>query len=241
MGGQFVIRAALGLIIICANVLRPTPDAERIVPGTASAAGVTVSVDPNAWHGSEQIKNDVTPLRVKIENDSGRKLRIRFDNFSVLSETGDHYAALPPFYVSGNVTDPEFARRYFPVRQLKFTYRGFNVGPKYHFYYPGLSVVTVPQFHVDRRYHDHYFRYWSGTQSQLPTREMLQSASPEGVLNQDGVLAGFLYFEKIDDQLPTPGMTFKADIIDAASDEMLASLEIPIIVQGDQSTHAAVY
>lgn len=236
-----MVCAAL-LLSSCASPpqLVAAPEAERVVPGgtiaVTSAAGVTVAVDPDAWRGNVRIDNAVTPMHVKIENKSDRKLRIRYSDFALVAENGDRYAALPPYDIRGSVTDPALANRYSPVDRLGFTYDGFHVAPFYRFMYPSLSVYNAHRFNIDPLYYEHYYPYWGRAQVELPTAEMLRFGLPEGVLDENGVLAGFLYFERIDSQLSPPKVMFQADVVDVVSGEMVATLEVPFVVESESST-----
>lgn len=231
-----MVCAAL-LLAGCASPpqLVPAPEAERVVPGgtiaVTSAAGVTVAVDPDAWRGSVRIDNAVTPMHVQIENKSDRKLRIRYSDFAMVAENGDRYAALPPYDIRGSVTDPRLAQRYSPVDRLGFTYDGFHVAPFYRFMYPSVSVYDAHRFAIDPLYYEHYYPYWSRARVELPTAEMLRFGLPEGVLDEDGVLAGFLYFERIGSQLSPPEVTFQADVVDVVSGERVATLEVPFVIE----------
>lgn len=238
----FVLFIAVAFLAACASrpELVPAPEAETVSPqGTiarTSAAGVTLTVDPDAWRGDVPIENAVTPMHVKIGNRSDNKLRIRYSDFAMVAENGDRYAALPPYDIRGTVADASPARRYSPVDRLGFTYDGFHVAPLYRFMYPSLSVWEAHRFYFDPLYYEHYYPYWGRARTELPTAEMLRFALPEGVLDEGGVLAGFLYFERIDPGSGStpPGLTFQADIVDIVSGEMIATLEIPFVIAQEE-------
>lgn len=215
--------------------LVPATGSERVSPGGTiardSAAEVTVTVDPDAWRGSVQIANAVTPMHVRIENGSGHKLAILYRHFAMVGESGERFAALPPYEIRGTVAGAAPAHRYPPVDRLGFTYDGFHVAPFYRFMYPSLSVYNGHPFHFDPLYYDRHYPQWSRARTELPTPEMLRFALPEGVLEENGVLAGFLYFEAIDAM--TSPVTFQADVVDIVSDEKMATLSIPFVVRSE--------
>jgi hypothetical protein len=239
-----MIGAAL-LLAACAAPPRlvPGPDAERVAPGgtiaVSSGGGVTMTVDPDGWRGNVQIDDAVTPIHVKIENKSDRKLLIRYSDYAMVAANGERYAALPPYDIRGSVTDPTLASRYSPVDRLGFTYDGFYVAPFYRFMYPSLSVYDAHVFQMDSRYYDHYYPYWARARVELPTAEMLRFALPEGVLDEGGLLAGFLYFEKIDSELQPPEVAFQANVVDITSGEKVATLEVPFVIETEQSRSAS--
>lgn len=87
-------------------------------------------------------------------------------------------------------------------------------------------------FLFDPLYYEHYYPYWRQARVELPTAEMLRFALPEGMLEEGGVLAGFLYFEPVDAEVSP--VTFQADVVDIVSGKMIATLEIPFVVQQDE-------
>ena len=238
-----LLRSARGLalLVACAWVagcasrpqLVPGPGADTVAPGgtiaRASAAGVTVTVDPDAWRGDVSITQAITPMHVRIENGSNKKLAIRYRHFAMLGEAGERFAALPPYEIRGTVAGVGPARRYPPVDRLGFTYNRFYVAPFYRFMYPSLAVYHAHPFFFDPYYYDGYYPRWSRARTELPTPEMLRAAMPEGVLEEGGVVAGFLYFEPVDAEASP--IDFKADVVDIVSGETLGTVTIPFVLQ----------
>lgn len=231
---QLAAAGFLGLLAACASQpsLVPAPDAERVSPGGSiardSAGGVTVTVDPDAWRGGVNIESAVTPMHVKIENRSDHKLRIRYGDFALVSGA-DRYVALPPYDIRATVAGRGTPRPYPPNDSLAFGYDGFYVSPFYHTFYPGLSVWHGHPVLLDP-YYDHYYPYWQRMRIELPTAEMLRYALPEGVLEEGGSAAGFLYFERVDTGSESR-VAFNADFVDIVSDETVTTLEVPFVVR----------
>ena len=63
--------------------------------------GVRVAAQAGAWPGAAAITREVTPLRIKIDNDSDHPLRIRYSERALADRNGTHYSALPPFSLRG--------------------------------------------------------------------------------------------------------------------------------------------
>jgi len=78
---------------------------------------------------------------------------------------------------------------------------------------------------VNPWFYDQYYGTWEPS---LPTRDMLQQALPEGVLQPGGTAAGFLYFHRLRDNGP---VTFSAELVNPNSRETIASVEIPMVLQ----------
>jgi hypothetical protein len=84
-------------------------------PGTHTGAvtevnGVRVTIDGSAWQSEPtDLGEAMTPVLVTIENHGRFPLRIGYQDFSLLGETGFHYAALPPFQAQGRMPVSERA------------------------------------------------------------------------------------------------------------------------------------
>lgn len=218
--------------------LVPAPEANRVAPGgtiaRASDAGVTITVDPDAWRGGVRIENVVTPMRITIENKSDRKLRVSYADFALEAQADERFAALPPYDIHATVAGPAPAYRYSPVDRLAFSHHGFQIAPFYHYMYPSLSVWDGHVFYFDPRYYGTHYPYWGRTRVELPTAEMLRYALPEGVLEEGGSVAGFLFFEHVDTDLTPPEVTFRAQVVDIVSDETITTLEVPFVIHTEE-------
>lgn len=129
--------------------LVPGPGANA-VPGNSEAAEITVEgvhlvVDAAAWRGNQAILQDITPLKVTIENNSGQPLLIRYKDFAITSNKGKYYAALPPYQIEGSVSAPYAAAGYPVIVNPEFGYGGFLIAPYYHDIYP-----NIPDWRSDR-------------------------------------------------------------------------------------------
>jgi hypothetical protein len=58
---------------------------------------------------------------------------------------------------------------------------------------------------------------------------MLAKGIPEGVLEPEGRISGFLYFEKLPDNLDR--ITFEADLINARTGVTLGTVRIPFVIE----------
>ena len=215
--------------------LQPAPTATEVGPEDEAAITVvddiTVQAQTDAWTGDPGVTTHVTPIRVTIDNDSGEPLRIRYGEFALVSSDGERYAALPPFNVEGDVTEPVLVREYDPVVDPLFTFDGFEVAPYYSDVYPDLTPYADPFFYDP----DYYYRYGGDLEAifaeqDLPTVNMLQNVLPEGVLYDGGRVSGFVYFEKVDEDVPL--VTFRADLEKAESDESFGTVRIPFTTEG---------
>jgi len=70
---------------------------------------------------------------------------------------------------------------------------------------------------------------YAGWSSGLPTREMRRRALFEGVLEDQGVTSGYLYFSRRARAGDT--VVFRADLADAQDGETVASVDIPFVVE----------
>ncbi len=93
--------APLPLVAGCAETLRPAADATPAPRGgaTATAAGVTIVTMTPEFPGIAEIEAAVTPVRVKITNNSNSTVLVRYDGFTLVSADGTTYPALPLYKI----------------------------------------------------------------------------------------------------------------------------------------------
>ncbi len=210
--------------------LTPAPGAKEVVGEPFAAVSNVDSVDvlaePNVWIGRAAILDDVTPIRVTIQNHGTRPVRIRYTDFSLVGPRGVRYAALPPYGVSGTVQEPVVENLYPPVEEPEFDEDGFDVAPYLGPMYPTLAHWAGP-FYYDPLYYDNYYTYWKSIN--LPTREMVREALPEGVVEPNGHISGYLYFQKV-----SPGeaqVVFRQDLVNARTGNIFGTVTIPFSVR----------
>lgn len=211
--------------------LDPAPAAETLGADTAvdRVDGVRVTAEADAWAGQTEVELQVTPILVTITNDGTSPVRLRYSEFALVSPTGQRYAALPPYGISGSVEEPFLVDAYDPVTAPAFEARGFSVAPHYGSVYPTLSPYARP-FSYDPYYYDRYHTVYRDIG--LPTREMVAEVLPEGVIDPGGRVSGFLYFERVDPEAPR--VWFRADLVDAGTGNAFGEVSIPFTV-GEES------
>lgn len=223
------LTAAAALAGGCASTteLEPAPSASTLGEDVAvtTEAGVRMRVVTDAWPGASGVTDDVTPVRVRIENNAQVPLRIRYSELVLVGPEGERYRALPPYRVDGAVVRPEPEAAYAPIEEPGFDYEGYMVAPAYAPIYTGLNPVTGP-FLMDPLYYETYYSYWE--QTELPTQDMLQLALPEGVLAPGGSVNGYLYFEKVPEERQLE-LSYRADLVNARTEQVFAELEIPVL------------
>ncbi len=213
------------LLSACATHLRPAPEAREVVAGPGvgaeeSAKDVHVEVRVQAWGWSpSRLDRHMTPALVKIENESDHPLRIRYEDFVLVDASERRYAALPPFDIDEEVNEP--------IRPA-YGYHGFRVAPHLGYYYP-YGPAYRGAFAYPGVYYGDYYTVMEDIQ--LPTTDMLSHALPEGVVEPDGRVAGFLYFEKVEEpEAESAKVYFRFSLVDAKSGERFGSIEIPFQV-----------
>lgn len=211
--------------------LKPAPAAEtKKLPSGAIAAveavdGVRVAVIPRAWPGNVEISEAVTPVKVRIENNSRNRVLVRYSNIRLIGSRGKSYAALPPHSIEATVSEPRLAPGYGPVTMPGFAGTGFGVAPLYSPLYPGLPAAPGGFFY-DPWYYNYYGDYWRTIA--LPTPAMVQRALPEGSLNAGGSVEGFLYFQKVGNDVSR--VRFLMDVVSADKGGVIGTIEIPLVV-----------
>ncbi len=222
---------AVGLIAGCIPEarLQPVPEARSLAGDTSAAVaeahGVRLIADGAAWQGSpSNLERRLTPVEVRLENQSGRPLSIRYELFDVEGGTRFHYAALSPLDMKEArddrrsrlcaVSDP--GREWMSPKE--WTRRAWGHAPwRPDWYNPFYEP-----------YYDPFYRPLVRCEEPLPTRDMLEQALPEGTLENGGTVAGFLYFQGVAER--ERQVTLQARLVDARTGEALGTLRIPFQV-----------
>jgi hypothetical protein len=234
--GYAILLISIAMLCSCADVktrIVPAISADEVsgMPNAAkdSAAGVKITVQAAGWPGDAEIEEILQPVRVILENRSGRPILITYENFAMLGPRGRSFAALPPFKISGSAEMPALEGGYSPVTEPTFTHRGFELSPMYSPLYPEVTLapnlITGNPF-----YYEHYHQRL--VEVDLPTPAMLRNALPEGALQDGGKLDGYLYFEKVPPE-DVSKVTFRAELVDVADGEVIGTLAIPFRVEAD--------
>jgi len=188
----FVLVALVASVGACATEPELLPaSGHRSAMGRSSLAverrsGVTVTADGSVWDSSpENLATELTPLWVTLHNDTGRSLRVQYDEFTLRGASGAIYRALAPYVLPASRSRPVFQV------QDGGDFDKFHVAAYLAPFYPWLPVWNGP------------LPYGPSISSVavrpgLPTDSMLERALPEGVLANGGSVSGFLYFQKVD-------------------------------------------
>lgn len=230
---QSIALATTLLVTACGTPdLTPAPSAEQPAGeteaevATASVGGVAVRVESGAWDGDSTVAHELTPLYIHIENRGDAPVRLRYREFALVGPQGQYYAALPPLAAQVDVQQVESAR--LPVGTPSFQHRGFFIAPPYKYAY-GTLPAWEDGFDHDAFYHDTYHTTY--TELDVSIEELQIQALPEGVLANNGHIDGYLYFERVDKDLPQ--VYFRADFVNAETGRTLGTARIPFIVGGD--------
>jgi len=205
----------------CAKHLKPAPQADRVVgvenAAEATVQGVYMLAAVTDWPGRWRIEEEVTPFRVVIENNSGKPLCLRYSDFTLVTAQGERFAALPLNAIEGTTIEM--------VQTPRFRHRDFYVAPYYSEVYPGITPYPH-RFPHDPYYYDRYYTYWSSIS--LPTPLMREQALPEGVIEDQGRVEGWLYFERIN---KVNRATFRADLVSAETGKAFGEIRIPFVME----------
>ena len=229
---RFIVVLIFLTFLYCATGFKmvPAPEAEKTgaLEGAAHVelAGVEILVETEAWYGRPEILDKITPLRLTIQNNSGKLLLIRYSEFKISGvNSGKIYAALPPYEIRGTIEEPWLVLPYpFPV-DPSIDCDKFSVAPYCSRMYPAFPAYR-DTFPIDSLYYSHYYTVYS--KIALPTVDMIKRVLPDGVIENDGHVSGFLYFEKVNRD--EEQLEFTADLIDAVRGELLGTVKIPFLM-----------
>ncbi len=181
------------------------------------STSVDVEVKPNAWSGVPSNLTKVTPLLIKIDNQHSESIRLRYNEFILRAKDGRQFHALPPFDIKGSQVDR---------LNYNFPVSGFVIAPYQWRFFPAFPRVRGG-FALDGIYYGAY--HPAMNRLRLPTSDMIVKALPEGVLEPQGKITGFLYFENVDRDLEE--IDFVAQIVSAESKATVGEIRIPFKVQ----------
>jgi hypothetical protein len=151
-----------------------------------SRSGVAVTADGSVWDSwPKNLATEVTPVWVTLHNETGRSLRVQYDEFTLRGASGAIYNALTPYVLRTSMSKPVFQV------QDAGDFDKFQVAPYLAPFYPWLPVWNGPLPHGPSI---SQVAWRAG----LPTDSMLERALPEGVLENGGSVSGFLYFQRVD-------------------------------------------
>lgn len=165
----------------CAGPARlvPAPEAEPAGPGigvggVARAAGVTVTARVGAWTGfPSTLPRVATPVLVSLDNMGPEPLRVRHEDFTLVTPEGLRLVGQGPYAVRGVVATSA------PVA-----------------YHPRVAIGVGwgwPWWYDP--FWDPYF-YPPVVHVALPTPDMISLALPESVVAPGARLTGFVYFAR---------------------------------------------
>ncbi|WP_257451319.1 hypothetical protein [Archangium lipolyticum] len=218
--------------------LQPLPSAETTRGGAAvsETQGVRLVADGDAWRGTPStLERIVTPVQVRIENQSGRPLRIRYEEFTLLGDSRFQYSALSPFELAdegraaygGSGPGGSGGSVRMSVGLGFGWYTGWANPPFYTWRHRGRGIYN-PWYDP---WYDPFYRpyaYWDPPEP-LPTRDMLREALPEGTLDTGGTITGFLFFQGVSER--EGRVTLQARLVDARTGEQFGTLSIPFDVR----------
>lgn len=95
------VGVALLFLAGCASArLEPAPGAARVPNKPRAAAveqqGVQLIAEAEAWHAPDNVRDEVTTLKVTVVNRGSSTLAVDYDRFSLVSEDGDVFLPVDP-------------------------------------------------------------------------------------------------------------------------------------------------
>lgn len=205
--------------------LVPDTTAEVVVGAEAAAvatvAGIRCSAAASSWQGlPRDLGSEMTPIKVRIRNQSGKPIRLLYESFALVGEKGQKYRPLPLLPLnSGN--------RNISALMPAYASQGFFVAQRLGHAYPAMEAWPRPLVRNERFYRKAYAK-WQDDE-ELPSRSMLVKGLPEGVLDNGGIISGYLYFEAA--ARKEKRLNFRFDASEGDREERVALIKIPFLVQ----------
>ena len=185
---------------------------EKVVAGM-----VEVTLGTDMWDGEDVVPENVTPIQVTIDNANEKPIVINYNKFALVNTDGEKYYPMPLYAVDLEmkqlIMDKDFEMFPKPI----YEYDNYFLYPIYDPVYTGVEF-TQYAYEIDPEIQAKFID-WDTMDADLPTQEMRTKALPEGVLDIDGIVSGFLYFEQVDPN--DDKVTFMFDIVDAETGEKI--------------------
>jgi hypothetical protein len=214
----------------CATETRLEPDPVAVMKSSdqqciGGCEGVRLVVDPDAWRGAPEITNQITPIQIRVKNEHGSAIRLLYRHFVLVAPDGKRFSALPPFEIVGTVdVGPPPASLSGPPA---FHSRDFFVSPRHHAFVPGVPSTGRP-FPYDPLYYERYHGEWGDID--LPTQHMKVAALPEGDIEDQGEVTGFVYFERVQG---VEKVELHMDLMEAEDGTLFGRVRLPFLVVKD--------
>ncbi|MCA3011864.1 MAG: hypothetical protein INH41_05620 [Myxococcaceae bacterium] len=243
-----------GLLGVGCVVPLLVPSGVTVRSGGARDVAFAEGAGVRAWAHGEwagrpfDLADALTPVHLTLENESGRAVRLAYEDVTLVGASGTRYAALPPFSIAASLSQeavppsPIALVDYHPAVPVprapphghggprppppvapRIHAHRFHVAPPYAHFYFGFPFWSAWAWNA--AYHARYASAWPRA---LPTEDMLQLALPEGALDDGGLVSGFLYFQRVRAEA---SVTLEVTLRDAISKEPLGVLRLPFTVQ----------
>jgi hypothetical protein len=248
-GGKMMLREAvkvrsallaLGALIAvggCAHApeLKPQSPSQAVAGKQNTAAadveGVHVLVAGDAWKGHESLADQLTPIKIALENRSGRPLRLSYPDFTLNGGTGAQYSPLAATkdkgaaYRFGSVMKSAVyqpAAIYVPVTSRCTNQERLADAPYPAYSYPGVTPAggVFPYAAPDE--HD------PSCPPLEASAEMLAEALPQGVVQNNARVSGFIYFQGVGNREST--VQLQMNLVDANNGQSFGRVAIPFAV-----------
>lgn len=205
----------------CGYAVTPAPrdptDAAWRTGGAAVMVvdGVRLLARGGAWRGvPTDLGADVTPIEVRIENASGKPIRLLYERFALVARNGRTFHPLPLLPLAAG------SAKVTPVQPTYASDR-FFVAPRLRTAYLSLPAWPEPLPRDESLYRFDYGKWGKS----LPTAEIIDKGLPEGVLANGGTVTGFLYFDG--EARGEHELIFQANVDDSDGQNRVASITIP--------------
>lgn len=202
--------------------------AEEAVPGQpdaaqAEAAGVRFSFRVGDWRGwPEDLEDQLTPVEVVVDNQSGHALRVGHRHFGLVAPNGFEYRAMSPSAVQHVVE------------------QSYSAGSPWYYGYYG--AYPWPGFHQPWDYDMYPYLSWGfpgpvgfGWELPPPTPQVPQTG-PSGTLQSGGHVSVLIFFQVPARSLPSLELT--AELVDRAG-ARFGSVRVPLVRAGKGGAAAA--
>jgi hypothetical protein len=197
----------------------------------ADVQGVHLLVAGDAWTARDSLADQFTPVQITVENHSGRPLQLLYAHLTLSGGTGARYSPLEapkelgPSYRFGSVMKSaayQPAAIYIPVTSRCTNQERLADAPYPSYSYPGATPYDSVFPYAAPQQHD------PSCPAIVPSARMLDEALPQGVVQNDERVDGFIYFEDVGDRESTAQL--QMNLVDANTGQSFGHVTIPFVV-----------
>jgi hypothetical protein len=201
--GWIASAASLSMACAAAPAAPQRPDV-----ADADLAGVRIFVSASSWQGDPPNLSELyTPVLLRVENHSGKAVRIAYRDMRLHGSRGARYRVVTPQQFSGGIVPASYSS-FEPEIGPRFDHDRFSADPEFSYREDSIPRDDGQRWHREP---------WA-------TPDMIAEALPEGAVDDGGRVSGFVYFPALGGGESADRFVMRVADADGGSDLGLVSI-----------------